>query len=94
MAGVVYENALSFNIANAKSLAVVVDQCIKFGNLHPLHKYKVMNQLRSGGQILKSAALSTYEDTAASLQKIMTRIRANKYGCAITADGPHRNFTE
>ena len=35
-----YENALSFNVADSKSFAIMVEQCIEFGQQNPGRKYK------------------------------------------------------
>ena len=71
-----FENALSFNVVDAPSFAVMVDQCIQFGQQNPRRKYKIPTQRRISGPLLGSA----YEDTAASVQPIMDR--AKKYGGA------------
>ena len=81
IANVVYENALPFNVADSSSFAVMVEQCIKFGQQNPGRKYKVPNRRRIGGALLDSA----YEDTGASVQPIIDR--AKKYGGTLTSDG-------
>jgi len=81
IANFIYENALSFHVADTQSFAAVVDQCIEFGQQHPGRKYKAPTRRRIGGPLLDSA----YEDTAASVQPIMDR--AKKYGATLASDG-------
>ena len=66
IANVFYENALPFNVADLSSFAVMLEQCIKFGQQNPGRKYKVPIRRRIGGALLDSA----YEDTVASVQPI------------------------
>ena len=81
IANFIYENVLSFNLADTQSLAAVVDQCIEFGQQHPGRKYKAPTRRRISGPLLDSA----YEDTAASVKPIMDR--AKKYGATLASDG-------
>ena len=55
------ENALPFNVADSSSFAVMVEQCIKFGQQHPGRKNKVPNRRRISGALFDYA----YEDTGA-----------------------------
>jgi hypothetical protein len=61
IASFIFENALSFNVVDSPSFAVMVDQCIQFGHENPGHKYKISTRRRISGPLLDSA----YEDTAA-----------------------------
>jgi hypothetical protein len=81
IASFIFENALSFNVVDSPSFAVMVDQCIQFGQQNPGRKYKVPTRRRISGPLLDSA----YEDTAGSVKLIMDR--AKKYGGTLTSDG-------
>ena len=81
IASFIFENALSFNVVDSPSFAVMVDQCIQFGQQNPGRKYKVPTRRRISGPLLDSA----YEDTAGSVKPIMDR--AKKYGGTLTSDG-------
>ncbi len=81
IANFIYENDLSFNVADTQSFAAVLVQCIEFGQQHPGRKYKAPNRRRIGGPLLDSA----YEDTAASLQPIIDK--AKQYGGTLASDG-------
>ena len=61
IASFIFENALSFNVVDSPSFAVMVDQCIQFGHQNPGRKYKIPTRRRISGPLLDSA----YEDTAA-----------------------------
>jgi hypothetical protein len=48
IASFVFENALSFNVVDS-SFAVMVDQCIQFGQQNPERKYKIPTRRRVSG---------------------------------------------
>ena len=64
----IYENGLSFDVADSQSFAALVDLCIELGQQHQGRKYKALNQW---SWLLDAAR----EDTAALVhQLIMDRL--------------------
>ena len=64
IANVFYENALPFNVADSSSFAVMVEQCIKFGQEHPGRKYKAPNRRRIGGARWCTPEFHSHDHTA------------------------------
>jgi hypothetical protein len=54
IASFIFENVLSFNVVDSLSCAVMVDQCIQFGQQNPGRKYKIPTRRRISGPLLDS----------------------------------------
>ena len=50
-----YENCIAFNTAASSSLAIMIEESMKFARQNPLQKYKVPHRLKFSGELLKNA---------------------------------------
>jgi hypothetical protein len=75
IANFIYENALSFHVADTQSFAAVVDQCIEFGQQHPGRKYKAPTRRRIGGPLLEVISALSCERNWSAYGHIHSEVR-------------------